>query len=133
MQQTERNKQVVAEFLRTFGEGHFKALSEAAEIWVAGSTAVSGWYDKAHLKDSFGKFKALTAEPFVVIPTSMVAEGDKVAVEAHSKVRLRDGRTFECSYHYSFRLADGKIVQFHEYLDTAYIERFFSASPPAGS
>lgn len=128
MDETARNKKTVTQFLHTMGEGHLDALADDALIWVAGSTAVSGRYSKAELKASFAKFKELTAEVFVVTPSSMVAESDRVAVEAASRVKMRDGRTFQCSYHYSFRLRADRIVEMHEYLDTAYIAQFFSAA-----
>lgn len=126
MDETAHNKETATRFLLTMGEGQFDLLADDALIWVAGSTAVSGRYTKAQLRASFAKFKELTAEPFIVTPSTLVAESDRVAVEATSKVKMRDGRTFSCSYHYSFRLRGHRIVEMHEYLDTAYIAQFFS-------
>jgi ketosteroid isomerase-like protein len=127
------NKEIIRRFLLSMGEGHFDALADNAVFWVAGSMAFSGQYTKQEIKDSFAKFNSLTAEPFVVVPTAMIEEGNRVAVEAAAAVRLRDGRTFRNSYHYVFTLRDEMIVEVREYFDSAYVAEFFAAPVDAST
>ncbi len=52
--------------------------------------------------------------------TSMIAEGDKVAVEALSEGGLRNGRGYRQEYHFVLEFRDGKISVVREYLDTQH-------------
>ncbi len=53
--------------------------------------------------------------------SSMVAEGNKVAVEADSNATLANGKPYNNQYHFLFHFNDdGKIVEFKEYWDTLY-------------
>ncbi|WP_176594682.1 nuclear transport factor 2 family protein [Sphingobium sp. EM0848] len=51
----------------------------------------------------------------------VTAEGDRVAVEARSEGRLRNGSRYANRYHWLFLLRDGKITVAREYNDTAHV------------
>ena len=63
--------------------------------------------------------------------SSMVAEGDKVAVEAESHATLANGGPYNNQYHFLFHFNDDvKIVEFKEYWDTLYaFETLFEGDP----
>lgn len=117
-------KATVSRFLETFSEGDvdktLAALADDVTWWVSGGIdGMSGSYDK----ESFGKLIGGVADVYVaplrITPTSMVAEGDKVAVEADSYAELKDGRVYDPRCHFLFQVApDGRIGLVHEYLDT---------------
>jgi len=127
-------KATVAQFLEIFSEGNVEktlgALTEDATWWVSGRIdGMSGSYDK----DGFGKLIAGVADVYVaplrITPISMVAEGDKVAVEADSYAELKDGRVYNPRCHFLFQVApDGRIALVHEYLDTKLAHDTFFTS-----
>ncbi len=52
------------------------------------------------------------------------AEDDRVAVQAWGEFHFAEG-IYANSYHYLFRIVEGRIVAGYEYLDTAVAGRFF--------
>lgn len=53
-------------------------------------------------------------------PKEFVAQGDKVVALGHCHWRVRStGREFASDFAHDFTVRDGRIVAFHEYLDTA--------------
>ena len=48
----------------------------------------------------------------------VTAQDERVAVEAVSNGRLRDGQVYNNHYHFMFELRDGKIAAIREYNDT---------------
>lgn len=52
---------------------------------------------------------------------SLMAEGDKVALEVESYGELRNGRIYNQEYHFSITIRDGKISAVREYLDTQHV------------
>lgn len=59
----------------------------------------------------------------------VIADGDRVAVEARSFMISKDGREYSNSYHFLVEFRDGLIVRVKEYCDTARTNAFFA---PAG-
>ena len=57
----------------------------------------------------------------------MIAEGERVAVEATGFVELTDGRTYSPQYHFLVTVRDGKVFEVREYMDTQHAkDTFFS-------
>ena len=50
-----------------------------------------------------------------------IADGDHVAVEARGANTTRDGRAYCNSYCFVFRIADGKLAELTEYMDTELV------------
>ncbi len=62
---------------------------------------MSGSYDKASFGPLLMGAKAAYRDAGLTItPTAMIAEGDKVAVEAEGFATLTDGRSFTPHYHF---------------------------------
>ena len=57
--------------------------------------------------------------------TSLISDGDTVAVESTSTGGLQDGRSYNNIYAWVFRIRDGKIARLHEYMDSHYVARLF--------
>ena len=51
----------------------------------------------------------------------MVAEGEKVAVEATCEGEHVSGQTYSNEYHFLFQFRDGKLVKLKEYMDTELV------------
>lgn len=125
------SKDVVGNFLATFSTGDVDAIlacmTDDATWWVSGQVpGMSGTNTKQALGELLREVKplyvggALRIEPF-----SMVAEGDKVAVEAVSRADLVGGRRYRNEYHFLFTVADGRIAAVKEYSDTQHMLEIF--------
>lgn len=134
MPSTEDTKASVARFLEIFSDGDVEktlaALSDDVTWWVSGGLeGMSGSYDKLGFGKLIGGVADVYVEPLKITPISMVAEGDKVAVEADSYAELKDGRVYAPRCHFLFEVApDGRIATVHEYLDTKLAYDIFFAS-----
>ena len=55
----------------------------------------------------------------------MVAEGDKVAVEAESYAKTVTGGVYNNHYHFLITVRDGQIAGVKEYMDTLHAKQVF--------
>lgn len=131
---SDENKAVVARFFETFSSGNVQAMLDAmadgGSWWVSGRLeGMSGRYDKASFGPLVEGAKAIyKSGGLVITPVSMIAEGDKVAVEATGFAELTDGRMYEPQYHFLITVRDGKVFEVREYMDTQHArETFFGA------
>ena len=125
-------KAVVRDFLATFSRGDvdgvLAAMADDATWWVSGSLeGMSDTYDKARFGPLLRGATALYVEGALrITPTGMIAEGDKVAVEAEGHATMTSGRVYAPRYHFLFEIADGKVLRVREYMDTMHAwETFF--------
>ncbi|MGE3744777.1 MAG: nuclear transport factor 2 family protein [Sphingomonadaceae bacterium] len=125
-------KQTVSNFLATFSRGDvdgvLDALADNATWWVSGRLeGMSGTYDKASFGPLLRGATALYVEGALrITPTSMVAEGDRVAVEAEGFATMTSGRIYKPRYHFLFEVENGKVRCVREYMDTMHAwETFF--------
>jgi hypothetical protein len=102
-------------------------------IWrIIGSTAWSGEYvGKAEVRERL--LKPLHAQ--FIAPTSLtasriLADGDYVVAECKGDATTVTGERYANTYCFVMRLADGKLKELTEYMDTALVERVLK--PPGG-
>ena len=57
----------------------------------------------------------------MVNATRFIADEDCVVVEARGKNTTKGGNAYDNAYCYVFRLANGKLVEMTEYLDTELV------------
>jgi ketosteroid isomerase-like protein len=128
-------KLAIRDFLAAFSRGDVEAvlamMGEDATWWVSGKIeGLSGSYSKAEFGPLMAGAAALYRERALAItPSSMIAEGDKVAVEASGFATMADGRAYSPAYHFLFEVAGGKILRVKEYMDTAHARDIFFGSP----
>jgi ketosteroid isomerase-like protein len=120
----EENKKIVVGFLENLSSGNAAAvmntLADSATWWVAGNFPLSGTKTKAQFGELVGQLGNNIDGGLRVTPTGITAEGDRVAVEAESYARMKNGKTYQNKYHFLFVVRDGKIQQVKEYLDTMH-------------
>ena len=125
------NKAVVVDFLATFSRGDVAGLMERmdedATWWVSGTIeGLSDTYDKQALTTLLGGIKDVYRQGALrITPLSMIAEGDKVAVEAESYAELNNGRIYNNFYHFLFELKGGRVLRVREYMDTMHAQAIF--------
>jgi ketosteroid isomerase-like protein len=89
---------------------------------------MSGSYNKEGLGALLGGVTSVYENGALEItPTSAIAQGDKVAVEATSYAKLKNGKVYQNAYHFLFEFRDGKILSVKEYMDTQHAYDIFYA------
>lgn len=130
----ESPKAIVTRFLEVFSTGDvhriLEGLTDDATWWVSGRLdGLSGLYTKAQLAPLLdGATKLYETGAMRIVPVAMIAEGERVAVEAESYAKLKNGKVYNNRYHFVFELADGKLRHVREYMDTAHAYETFLAS-----
>lgn len=125
-------KDVVRHFLETFSQGDVDAvmalLTDDATWWVAGRIdGMSGTNDRPALDALLRQVKPLYREGALrITPTSMIAESNLVACEAHSHATMQDGREYANMYHFLFEVSGKRIRRVREYSDTHHMLETFS-------
>lgn len=125
------NKKTILEFFRRaeVGEDILAMIDDDVVYWVPGTWKLAGTYTKAELGPLFGTvFSMLATLPKFTIH-NITAEDDRVAVDASSSASFKDGRAFGNTYHFLFRLRNGKLIEVKEYLDTHYMANLLNADP----
>jgi hypothetical protein len=62
----------------------------------------------------------------------ILADGDHVVVECQGQVTTKSGKPYNQRYCYVCRIADGKVRELTEYLDTELVSAVLETPPPAG-
>jgi uncharacterized protein len=118
----EANKKTVQSFLDALSAADTDRILELFDengTWevVDRNAPVMG---PAELAPAVEGFARMCAEPLAFTVTGVTAEGDRVAVETEAAAKLADGRVYENRVHFIFVLADGRIREGREYVDTAH-------------
>jgi uncharacterized protein len=120
----EDNKRLILGFFENLSAGNgdavMGALADNATWWVAGNFALSGTKTKAEFAALVGGLGSKIDGGMRVTPKGITAEGDRVAVEAESYAKMKNGKTYQNTYHFLFIVRDGKIEAVKEYLDTIH-------------
>jgi len=120
----EDNKKIVLGLLEAMSASNqsavASALADSATWWVAGSFPLSGTKTKAQFLELFGGVGGATEGGLRLTCKGITAEGDRVAVEAESYAKLKNGRVYNNQYHFLFTVRDGKVQAVKEYLDTIH-------------
>jgi ketosteroid isomerase-like protein len=120
----EENKRIVLGFLENLSAGKgaevMNALADSATWWVQGNFPLSGTKTKAQFAELAGSLGPKIDGPLTLTPTGITAEGDRVAVEAKSHAKMKNGKVYQNTYHFLFIVRNGKIHEAKEYLDTIH-------------
>src|SRR5580658_5283924 len=119
---SERNKQVVLEFIEAFSRGDGAATKACL---TPDARAVAKGFGKLSSTRSYEDMVANAAAFKELIPTglrptvkSVIAEGDSVAVEFEGDATLANGERYCNEYCMVFTLQNGKIKKVNEYYCT---------------
>ena len=98
-------------------------FAEDATWWLGGELPLSGtWRGRdAILEDFLGSIPRLyDPESIRITVTSLIAEGDRVALEWTSRAITAAGEDYENRCAGVFTVRDGRITAVREYMDTQY-------------
>lgn len=117
------NKKLMQHIFAELGRGNSAPLLESMAddfSWtITGSTSWSRKYDgkKVVLGELFAALRSALATPIITVGERFIADDDYVAVQARGRNKTRDGKPYNNTYCFVFRLADGKLREVTEYLD----------------
>ena len=76
-------------------------------------------------KNLFGPIREVLDGTIRMNVTNVAAENDTVVVEARGDARTKDGRDYRNTYCFVLKLANGKITESREYMDTQLVKATF--------
>jgi hypothetical protein len=123
------NKQLIesafADLAGGNGQPLMDALADDASWTVIGSSPWSGTYEgkRAIVDELMRPLFRQFANQYTARAIRVIAEGDTVVVEARGEVTTKSGKPYNQTYCYVFQLADGKVRELTEYLDTELVNQ----------
>lgn len=125
------NKQVIqnmfAELAKGNPHGFLDAIAENVRFTIIGTSKYSGTCNnKQELITQV--LEPLTSQlegGITLTPHNFIAEGDYVVMQAQGKATTKTGKPYNNTYCHVFRLANGKVQEVTEYLDTELITTAF--------
>lgn len=139
MSNTETNKAIVNRFFEALNAGDVDTLvdtyADDGSCRTMGETLISGTMNKEEIAASSTQIFDVFPSGLTFKVLDMVAEGDKVAVEAVSEGEHVSGQTYNNEYHFLFRFRDGKLLELKEYMDTEHVTDVLCGGqrPPFGN
>ena len=122
------NKQLMRHIFSELSKGNsgpfVESMADDFRWTVTGATPWSKTYDgkQAVLNELLGQLRSRFDEPVKVTAHRFIAEDDYVVIEARGEGNVtRAGTPYNNTYCFVFRLADGKVREVTEYLDTALV------------
>ena len=132
---TADNKQLLQRIFAGLADGDANpfvdAMAEDFRWTITGASSWSRTYagKAAVLNELLPLLRARLAPPIRTIAHRIIAEDDLVVVEARGKNATRGGAAYGNSYCFVFRLAEGRLAEVTEYMDTALAERVLGEGP----
>ncbi|MFG2003507.1 nuclear transport factor 2 family protein [Spirillospora sp. NPDC048911] len=133
----EENKKLLRDIFDQMAQGNTRAMSDAMADdfrWVfPGDWSWSGsWGPKKVALD--GLLRPLM-EQFAYYRSEadlILADGDRVMVQAHSTATTTRGEPYNQTYCFIFRVAGGRLTEVVEHCDTSLVERVLEPIPARG-
>ena len=130
---TTENKQLMQDIFSELSKGNDKSFIEAmAEdmqwTWMGTGQWSKTFKGKASVTgELWAAVKTTITEPFKVAAHRFIADGDYVVVEASGENTTPDGRTYNNKYCWVCRIAEGKLQELNEYMDTELVTATFQS------
>jgi ketosteroid isomerase-like protein len=124
---TLENKQLMQDIFAELAQGNSRPLVDSMADdfrWIiTGNTKWSRTYDgkQVVLNELFAALRATLEGKVTTTACRFIADGDFVVVEARGNNITKSGKPYNNTYCYVFRLADGKLREMTEYLDTELV------------
>lgn len=122
MSNSEANKAIVSRFFQALNDVDVSTIvnTYAADgcVQTMGNTLISGTFTRDQIEQSVNGIFDVFPQGLRFTVLDMVAEGDKVAVEASSEGEHVSGQIYGNDYHFLFEFHQGKLLRLKEYMDT---------------
>jgi uncharacterized protein len=126
-------QRVFAELANGNGQPFMDALANDARWTLIGSSPWSRTYEgkRAITQELMRPLFRQFADEYKARAIRIIAEDDVVVVEARSEVTTKSGKPYNQTYCYVLRVADGKVRELTEYLDTDLVNQVLE-TPASG-
>lgn len=127
------NKQLMQRIFAELAKGNSKpfldSLADDVRWTIIGTTAWSRTYEgkQAVLNELLRPLFSQFADQYTNTAQRFIAEDDFVVVECRGRVTTKSGQPYNNTYCYVLRLADGKVRELTEYLDTQLVATVLDA------
>ena len=116
------NKARVTRFFHAMNSGDVDFIvdsyAEDGCVQTMGNTLISGIFSRAQIAAAAGGIFEVFPDGLKFTILDMIAESDKVAVEATGEGRHISGQIYTNEYHFLFEFRAGKLLRLKEYMDT---------------
>jgi ketosteroid isomerase-like protein len=116
---------IFSELARGNGRPFVEAMADDFSWTIIGTTDWSRTYrgKQAVLDELLGPLFAQFADRYTNTAQRMIAEDDHVVVECRGRVTTKSGAPYNNTYCWVCRIADGRLRELTEYLDTELVAR----------
>jgi len=125
------NKELVrnmfAELSKGNAEAFLGAMADNVRFTIIGTSKYSGTYNGKQevVNKLLAPLGAQIEGGLSISPDNFIAEGDFVAMQARGKAMSKNGKPYNNTYCQVFRIANGKVQEMTEYLDTELVTAAF--------
>lgn len=133
----EQNKQVIRDYFDAINSGDEQAILDLTtqDFLFQTMARAPEWLLPTWERDDFAKvpatMSALMKQPIQLSIAGMIAEGDRVAVEAETHSEMLNGKIYNNRYHFVFVLQDGKMKELREYSCSHLAQTCFGSIEPS--
>src|SRR5581483_7160554 len=125
------NKALIQNMFAELSKGNPQAfldnMADNVKFTIIGTTKFSGTF--VGKQDIISKvlqpLGSQLDDGLTITPENFIAEGDYVAMQAHGNSKTKSGGTYNNTYCQIFRIANGKVQEMTEYLDTELVTKAF--------
>jgi ketosteroid isomerase-like protein len=120
-------QEMFAELSKGNSQGFLNNLADDVQFTIMGTTKYSVTCNGKQelLSKVLGPLSAQLEGGLTITPDNFIAEGDFVAMQARGKSTTKTGKPYNNTYCQIFRIANGKVQQVTEYLDTELVTAAF--------
>ncbi|MFZ1122151.1 MAG: nuclear transport factor 2 family protein [Candidatus Binataceae bacterium] len=125
------NKELIRNMFAELGKGNVQAflgaMADDVRFTVMGTTRFSGTCNGKQevINKLLGPLNAQLEAGIIVTPDNFIAEGDFVVMQARGNAKAKNGKSYNNHYCQIFRIANGKVHELTEYLDTELVTSVF--------
>jgi len=126
------NKQLMQNVFSELAKGNSRpfvdCMADDFKWTVTGTTKYSKTYagKQTVIEELLGELRRRLAPPIVLEASRFIADGDYVVVEARGRNTTKEGVPYNNAYCFVFRIADGKLRELTEYMDTELVSAVFT-------
>lgn len=125
------NKKLIQDMFAELSKGNAQAflnnMADDVKFTIIGTTKYSGTCNGKQelISKVLQPLSAQLEGGLTITPENFIAEGDFVAMQARGKSNTKSGGTYNNTYCQVFRIANGKVQEVTEYLDTELVTKAF--------
>jgi len=125
------NKQLIQTMFAELSKGNAEAflgnMADNVRFTIIGTTKYSGTCNGKQelIQKVLAPLTAQLEGGLTITPDNFIADGDYVAMQARGKSTTKTGKSYNNTYCQVFHLANGKVQEVTEYLDTELVTSAF--------